>query len=206
MSANPAEYRPGRLLAHWFGDTREHPDRIPARLDWWFSVDAARDRWLADEYGAVCAATVAGERAGAPANARAWLAEIILLDQLPRNLWRGTARAFAGDRLALALTLQGHREGRDAELTLIERAFFWMPLQHSEDRDVQEIGVELYASLAAADPYRAKLWNGFADFARRHRDLIARFGRFPHRNAALGRASTPEEKDYLAGGGETFGQ
>ena len=94
----------------------------------------------------------------------------------------------------------------DSALTHIEKVFFWMPLQHCEDLDLQNLGVDLYSSLAPADPYRSQLWKGVAEYARLHRDIIARFGRFPHRNAVLGRESTPEETAYLEDGGESFGQ
>jgi len=202
----PAEFDPEVLLNHWFVDTRQNPDAIQPRMTWWFTRDDARDRWLAEVYGAPCAAALDRRLHRLADGIRSRLALILLTDQLPRNLFRGTARAFAGDDYALELCLGGHRDGLDRELGLIERVFFWMPLQHVENLKLQSLGVDLYASLAAADPYRSKLWKSFADYARLHRDIIARFGRFPHRNAALGRESTPKELEYLDGGGESFGQ
>lgn len=202
----PVEFDHWKLLRHWFADTLENPDAIPLRMDWWFKRDDARDNWLSDTYRENCEAALAGQLSQWEAPPRSRLALILLTDQLPRNLFRGTARAFEGDSLALELCVNGHRSGQDIELGLIERVFFWMPLQHAENLHLQKLGAELYDSLAPADPYRSKLWKGFADYARLHRDIIARFGRFPHRNAALGRVSTQEELDYLNRGGESFGQ
>lgn len=194
------------LLAHWFADTRENPDAIERRQDWWFQRDAARDRWLADAYEEACVAAMEGQLACPLDEPRGRLAAILLTDQLPRNLFRGTARAFASDDTALRLCAEGHRLGMEHGLTLIERVFFWMPLQHVEDLDLQNLGVELYETLAPADPYRSALWKGFASYARLHRDIIARFGRFPHRNEALGRESSTEERQYLDRDGHSFGQ
>lgn len=199
------EFDPQRLLQNWFKDCREDPDQIEPRMAWWFGSDPAQDRWLADQYLEGCEAALAGELDGLASSPRERLALILLLDQLPRNLFRGTARAFAGDARALRLCRQGHRAGMDQKLSLVERVFFWMPLQHAEDLGAQDLGVELYDTLAAADPYRSGLWKGFAHHARLHRDVIRRFGRFPHRNAALGRAATREETAYLEAGGHTFG-
>ncbi len=200
------EFEPGRLLGHWFADTRENPDAIENRMDWWFTRDDGRDRWLGEVYGQACVAAMRGELDCPAGEPRSALALVLLTDQLPRNLFRGTARAFESDSVALDLCLTGHREGLDGKLGLIERVFFWMPLQHVENLELQDLGVELYDSLAPADPYRSKLWKGFAGYARLHRDIIERFGRFPHRNAALGRDATPEELAYLDSGGESFGQ
>lgn len=201
----PVDFHPETLLRHWFGDTRENPDAIEARKDWWFSRDAARDRWLADAYMEACVEAMEGQLLCPLDDPLGRLAAILLTDQLPRNLFRGTARAFESDDIALRLCVRGHRDGLDQSLTAIERVFFWMPLQHVEDLQLQEFGVELYDSLASGDPYRSALWKDFASFARLHRDLIARFGRFPHRNEVLGRDSTPEELDYLEDG-HSFGQ
>lgn len=201
-----AEFDPARLLDDWFGDTRSDPGAIAGRMRFWFGEDPQRDRLLLERYGPdheAAAHRAWGELDADPAGR---LALILLLDQLPRNLYRGSAQAFATDSLALDLCLNGHDRGMDAKLGAIERAFFWMPLQHVEDLELQDLGVRLYDSLAGDDPQHAALWKGFADYARRHCAIIARFGRFPHRNAALGRASTPEEQAWLDESGERFGQ
>lgn len=199
------EFNPDTLLRHWFSDTRENPDAIEGRMDWWFTRDPARDRWLADAYMEDCLEAMQGHLACPLDDPHGRLAVILLTDQLPRNLFRGSSRAFESDAIALQLCVHGHRSGMDMVLSGIERVFFWMPLQHVEDLELQELGVELYDTLAAADPYRSALWKGFTSFARLHRDIIARFGRFPHRNEVLERESTPEELRYLEDG-PSFGQ
>jgi len=138
---------------------------------------------------------------------RGALALILLLDQLPRNLHRGQARAFATDPQALAWTLSGIEAGFDRALGLIERTFFYLPMQHAEDLATQERQVEAFRALAREAPpeLRAALESS-VDFAVQHRDLIARFGRFPHRNRTLARTSTPDEERFLVEGGSRFGQ
>ena len=194
------------FLAEWFSDTRANPDRIPDRLPWWFENNEERDRLLSGQYGAACEAARRGELDPLADTPRGRLALILLLDQLPRNLYRGTADAFACDPIALDLCLEGHRSGQDQNLSLIERVFFWMPLQHAEDLERQELSVQLFTGLAAEDPTRDAMWTNFAEFAELHHDIIQRFGRFPHRNEALGRPTTDREEAWLESGGETFGQ
>ncbi len=193
------------LLSEWFGATREQPERIPERIDWWFGEDRGRDRRLFERYGLACRSARTGALDHVADTPQGRLALILLLDQLPRNLYRGTAEAFATDGLALDLCLEGHHLGLDRSLAPIERVFFWMPLQHAEDLERQELGVQLFTSLAAEDPERDAIWSVFADFAERHHDVIQRFGRFPHRNPAMGRTSTDREQAWLETGGDTFG-
>jgi len=199
------------FLADWFGDTREDPDRVPERLSWWFGEDDSngggdRDGRLRSRWGEACERALAGGLDGLADTPRGRLALVLLLDQLPRNLFRGTARAFAGDEMALHWCLDAHRRSFDDALKPVERVFLWMPLQHAEDLERQELGIRLFRSLAAEDPQRDELWSRFAEFAERHHDIIQRFGRFPHRNDALNRPSTDREQAWLADGGETFGQ
>lgn len=194
------------LLQVWFGATRKRPLLIPERQAFWFAPDPDRDRDLEARFGEACREARNGDLHHWAETPHGRLGLILLLDQLPRNLWRGSGEAFASDPQALALCLEGHREGLDRPLALIERAFFWMPLQHAEDLASQALGVRLFDTLAADDPANENIWGGFADFARKHRDIIERFGRFPHRNAALGRESTDEERAWLARDGERFGQ
>jgi uncharacterized protein (DUF924 family) len=132
------------------------------------------------------------------------VALVVVLDQLSRNLHRGSAEAFAADARARALVYQGLAHGDDQVLRPIERLFFYMPLEHSEALEDQERCVALFRELALAvaaapdaDAKQVAQFESFIDFAVRHRDIIARFGRFPHRNAVLGRASTDEELEFL---------
>ncbi|SDX43669.1 DUF924 family protein [Marinobacter mobilis] len=135
------------------------------------------------------------------------LAEILLLDQFTRNIHRGGALAFSNDRLCLQLCKEGLKVGADTVLPGVQRCFFYLPLQHSERIGDQELGVELYQQLVAMERGDlAPLLEGFLASARDHRDVIRRFGRFPHRNRVLGRLSTEEERDYLGATGKRFGQ
>ena len=127
------------------------------------------------------------------------LAQTLVLDQFPRNLFRGQARAFAGDAQARAIALQLIDSGAHLALHPLQRWFVYLPLEHAEDLALQERSVALFSALAADAGMADAL-----DYAERHRDVIHRFGRFPHRNAALGRASTAEELAYLATPGSGF--
>ena len=134
-------------------------------------------------------------------DAESALALLILLDQIPRNIYRGTARAFALDAAARTVCLDGLAAGVDRELRLIERVFFYLPLEHSESREHQEHCVALFGELvASAPPAQTELFDGFRKYALLHRDIIERFGQFPHRNALLGRKlARVDAEDVLAG-------
>ena len=132
---------------------------------------------------------------------------IVVLDQFTRNIHRGRAAAFDGDARALRLALDAIDRGMDREVDPIPRGFFYLPLQHAEDLAVQERSVQMAERLDAE--CRVAIENfpgGLASYAREHRDIVARFGRFPHRNVALGRESTANELAYLAGDAPTYGQ
>jgi uncharacterized protein (DUF924 family) len=128
------------------------------------------------------------------------LAEILLLDQFTRNIFRGTPRAFAGDARALALARTLVDSGIHLTLHPLQRWFAYLPLEHAEDAVAQDESVRLFGALAAADPARA----GALDYARRHREIVQRFGRFPHRNTILGRTSSAEETAFLQQPGSGF--
>ncbi len=196
--------RAAELLAEWFGESWR---TRPVAGAWWFASDAERDRRLARRFGALVRSAADGELAAWSARPRERLALILLLDQLPRNCFRGSAGAFASDARALAEAEDGLARGDDRALNPWERMFFYMPLQHAEDSAVQERSVELYAQLADEAPRDAA--PTFADalqYARLHRDIVRRFGRFPHRNAILGRDGTAAEREWLAAGAPDFGQ
>ena len=193
------------LLADWFGETREDPTRIKDRMAWWFQADAERDSLLESRYGTYCEAAASGDLNDWQDEPRPRLAMMLALDQLPRNLYRGDARAFLNDDRAAMLCLAGVASGMDRELLPIERVFFYMPLQHAEDLAAQEVSAGLFQALADEQSANS-VFEGCADFARLHRDIVAQFGRFPHRNEILGRTSTDAEKAYLESGAERFGQ
>lgn len=167
----------------------------------WFRKDDQFDAGIAQRFGATLEQAVAGglrewDRQGPQGT----LARILLLDQFTRNAWRGTPAAFSGDALALAAAQTLVERGADRELIPVQRWFAYMPFEHAEDARMQEQSVALFSALAGANPG----FDDVLDYAHRHRGVIARFGRFPHRNAILGRASTPEEIAYLAQPGSGF--
>jgi uncharacterized protein (DUF924 family) len=131
----------------------------------------------------------------------------VLFDQVPRNVYRGTAAAFAFDREALPLSLEGLHLAADAALDPVERLFFYLPLEHAESLEAQDAALGALERLVAEAPEELRgFCAGAKDSARRHHDIIAKFGRFPHRNHVLGRESTEAEREWLAAGGENFGQ
>ena len=173
--------------------------------EFWFAQDP--DQWfgpvLDDEirtrFGALTERAADGLLDHWADSPRRRLSLIILLDQFPRNLYRGSPKAFAQDTRALALTLTGMQCGADAALEPVERLFFLMPLQHAESIQAQEESVAAYRRLLEdAPPDETDLFRQALESAEAHRAVIERFGRFPHRNAALGRESTPEEAAFIA--------
>ena len=194
------------LIRTWFGDTLHDPGAIPGRMPWWFGPDADRDADLAKRFTELVNTCAAGQHYRWLEHPEGRLATVIGLDQLPRNLYRGEARAFSHDPHTASLCLAAAATGEDRKLLPIQRAFLYMPLQHAEDLAAQDAGVDLYRNLAEETPEFPIFRDGFLPYAVQHRDIIAQFGRFPHRNAVLGRQNTPQEKAYLDGGAPTFGQ
>lgn len=201
------------ILLFWFGSRPYSAASLKPHQRLWFGDPATPelapqiDELIRERFGATAAAAARDELTAWADGPRRRLALVLLLDQFPRNLHRGTAAAFAQDRKALELTLSGLRSGADAALDPVERLFFYMPLQHAESRDLQAESVAAFAQLQAqAVPELQPLFAASLGYARQHHDIVERFGRFPHRNALLGRDSTPEEAEWLAGGGARFGQ
>lgn len=196
------------LLEFWFGSPPTDEDGVSGHMSRWFSADSEFDAELSRRFGAAMSAAAAGQLDEWGESARGRLALILLLDQCPRNTHRGDPAAFAQDALALSWTLDGLSRGLDLELAPLERMFFYMPMQHSESLDLQERSVEVSVELARSDApaFMNKCLLDSAEFARVHRDIVAKFGRFPHRNSVLGRTSTPDERVYLDEGAPTFGQ
>ena len=205
MSQRPAD-DPENLLQFWFADAAFSPGRASARSDMWFGSSPVLDRECRVRYGALLEAAGRGELDAWIEKARPALALVVLLDQIPRNIFRGSARMFAFDGHALVRAVAACDAGFAAELHPIEASFLYLPFEHAEDLAMQDRGVDgLQALVARAEPGFQDILAGFLDYARRHREVIRRFGRFPHRNAVLGRAATRDEQAYLRGGGETFG-
>ena len=205
--------RAEEVLAFWFADALDGREALERRMDFWFGGEndagdvAAIDRQIQGQFGADMERAARGELADWVRTPRGRLALIVLLDQFPRNVFRGTARAFATDSMALTHALDGMRLGADGALHVIERFFLYMPLQHAERPDVQDQSVAALAALVADAPAPLRpLFQECARFAEQHRDIVRRFGRFPHRNAILGRQSTEEERAYLERESSDFGQ
>jgi uncharacterized protein (DUF924 family) len=194
------------VLAYWLGDCREDPDTINSRMQLWFSSSKADDLDIRNRFESLYRHAANGELHTWQQVARNRLALILLLDQFPRCLFRGQPQAFGHDFQAASLCLAGINQEIDLQLTPIERVFFYMPLQHVEDIVAQDAGVAAYRKLEDEQAEQRKTYASFREYAELHRDIIAKFGRFPHRNAILGRANTPEETVYLEAGAPTFGQ
>jgi uncharacterized protein (DUF924 family) len=181
MSAAPALSSPADVVAFW---RAAGPKK-------WFEKDAALDDEIRRRFLALHEAAAAGKLTSWEASSEGALALLILLDQFPRNMFRGQARTFASDPLARAIASRAILNGFDGVFPDM-RGFFYLPFEHSEDLADQERGLTLYKAAGDADGLK---WAGV------HADIIRRFGRFPHRNAVLGRISTPEEEKFLDDGG-----
>lgn len=179
------------VLDFWFGDE-------PAARPQWFRKDPAFDDLIRARFGGLIGSTLDGARFGdAPAER---LAALIVLDQFTRNVYRDTPHAFAGDAAALGLARGLCERGEDLALPLWQRAFAYLPFEHAEDLALQDRAVAAFDALAHEHPQVAPM----LDHAHRHREVIRRFGRFPHRNAILGRASTADELAFLEQPGSRF--
>ena len=186
------------VLDFWFlpPDNRDYGQ---ARVEW-FRKDDAFDAHIRARFGALIDAAIEGGLRAWEATPHGALARLIVLDQLTRNVYRGTPRAFAGDAQALALAVALTQAAQDRLLPPMLRAFAYLPFEHAEDLAMQARAVELFQLLSQAQPG----FDGMLDYAQRHQEVIARFGRFPHRNAILGRASTPQEVEFLRQPGSSF--
>ena len=168
-----------QILRYWFEELQTEA---------WFRKDESVDAAIRERFGALYEqlAQLRPNQLAAPLES---IAAVIALDQFPRNMFRGSPRAFATDALALSISQHAIAAGWDLQLTQQQRLFLYMPFQHSEDRAVQARSIELFTQLGLADNL---------DYARRHKNIVDRFGRFPHRNAVLGRESTTQELQFVA--------
>lgn len=196
--AAPIDPRAAEVLDFWFGRS-DAPHHLQPRPEW-FRKDAAFDAQIAQRFGAVIEAALRGELAGWASTPRGAVARIVVLDQFTRNAFRDSSRMFAGDALALAAARVLVGSGAARTLPGVMRQFVYLPFEHAENLADQRRALELFTQLEADEPALA----GLAEWARKHHDIVARFGRFPHRNALLGRASTPEESEFLKQPGSSF--
>jgi uncharacterized protein (DUF924 family) len=198
------EETPEGILDFWFG-TGDEAEIAKTRASLWWGKKQEIDRMLADRFGPTVELAASGALASWMNAPRTALALILLTDQMPRNIYRGTARAFASDPFALAACRHGLAIGQHRDLHPLERVFFYLPLEHSERMEDQETSVSLFSELFQQAPEsRMELFRGYLGFALRHRRVIERFGRFPHRNAILGRESTEDERRFLEEPGSSF--
>jgi uncharacterized protein (DUF924 family) len=199
------------ILEYWFGQGPMDSARLTERSRFWFGGDgpdaaAARDSEIKARLEPMLERAARGEFAAWAGSPRRRLALILLFDQVPRNAYRGTPAAFAFDREALALSVEGLQLAADAALEPWERLFFYLPLEHAESMEAQDAALGSFTRLAAEAPeeYRA-FCEGLVPYAHKHRDLIRKFGRFPHRNQVLGRVDTEAEREWLAAHPNFFG-
>lgn len=184
------------VLAFWF-DPAIHAE--------WYAGNPEFDARIREQFAEQIGQAAAGKLIEWTATPSGWLALLIVLDQFSRNIYRHDSRAWAQDLRAQRLALSGIEEGFDRLLPPIQRVFAYMPLEHAEDMRLQQCSIALFDALCNDVPLDQRDdYTGFLDYARRHEAVIARFGRFPHRNAVLERTSTPEELAYLAEPGAGF--
>ncbi len=196
---------PDTVLAYWFGAPGSAADIAARQGRLWFGKLPEKDRDITERFSATFNAATRGSLGHWADTPRGRLALIIVLDQFPHHIHRDTPQAFALDARALALSMDALAMGEDKQLVPIERVFLYLPLEHAESDSLQDLSVSLYEQLAAdAAESEHTLFDNFLDYARQHRDVVARFGRFPHRNDILGRPSTPEEIEFLKQPGSRF--
>ncbi|MEX1364977.1 MAG: DUF924 family protein [Nannocystaceae bacterium] len=195
------------ILVFWFGELSGPHDIDPSKNSLWWAGGEAVDQEVRERFGERVGQALAQQLEHWTESPRGTLALVILLDQFTRNIGRGTPEAFAGDALAVAVVELALQRGDDQHLRPVERGFLYMPLMHAEDREIGlrclEVFERLAKDIAALDR------EGYPDFlsaAKAHQEIVQRFGRYPHRNAILGREPTAEEEQFLASGGPSFGQ
>jgi len=207
MNFKPDESRQVLILDFWFGDLKEGgiPPEHLSRM--WWAKDENTDEFIRVNFEADLINAREGRLGVWEISPRGTLALIILLDQFPRNIYRGRPEAFAQDSRALNLSLRGIERGFDRELHPVMRVFFYMPFMHSEDLDIQARSIALFSALErdfTSPPALSDMLSSNSEYAERHYAIIERFGRFPHRNSILGRESTAEEIEFLKQPGSSF--
>jgi uncharacterized protein (DUF924 family) len=186
------------IHAFWFGTPARTADEQKAKLRRWYMGGPELDREITERFRADVDAAIAGELDGWADDLRGRIALVILLDQFPRSVYRDTPGAYAGDERAQGLAIEAFDRGLDAGLTLDERQFLAMPLLHAENLALQQRFEALTERLVGDAPDEMRPLYGMGlEQARKYLDIITRFGRFPHRNAILGRESTPDELAFL---------
>ena len=193
------------LLDWWFGNSGSAREVAAQKGRLWFGKRDSQDLEARERFGDLAEQALAGGLTEWMQRPEGWLALVLLLDQLPRMIFRDSPKAFSGDLRAQKLVAQGIAADFDRQLTPIQRVFIYLVFEHSENLAVQNEGVSRYIDLVAQQPETDRaLFADYLDFAERHQKVIAQFGRFPHRNAVLGRESTAEELVFLSKPGSRF--
>jgi uncharacterized protein (DUF924 family) len=193
------------ILQFWFGSDPDDSAVAKDKAALWWSKNRDVDAEMRRRFESLVIRAAAGELSDWQSSPRGWLALILLMDQFPRNIYRDSPRAFAHDQQALAWCVAGIDQGMDLQLRPLERVFFYLPLEHAELLEDQDLSVRKFTELVPLVGVEQKpTFEEYLDYATRHREIIARFGRFPHRNKILGRESTPDESAFLATPGSSF--
>lgn len=196
---------PEAILDYWFGDPGSATEISTRQSALWFGKLPEKDREITARFTQTYNAAISGALDHWTTSPQGRLALVIVLDQFPHHIHRETSLAFAHDAKALAISMAALASGEDKQLTMIERVFLYLPLEHAESISMQELSVAQYQQLVAeANESERDLFNNFLDYAHKHRDVIVRFGRFPHRNDVLGRPSSPDEIVFLKQPGSRF--
>jgi uncharacterized protein (DUF924 family) len=196
---------PDAILSYWFGDDPSDPETAGRQKKVWWGHGQETDDLIRDRFGATLQAAAAGEPESWADTPRGRVALVIVLDQFSRNAHRDTPRMYAQDPAAVAHVRAALSAGEDEQLAFFERIFLLMPLMHAEDMASQDECCTRFQALADAhdDPLKERAL-GFHGFAVKHRAIVERWGRFPHRNEIVGRDTTPEEAEFLKGPGSSF--
>lgn len=193
------------LLHWWFGQGSSATEIAAEKQRLWFGYRPEQDAEARERFGALVEQALNGDLQDWAELPEGWLALVLLLDQLPRMIHRDTPRAFAGDERAQQLVRDGLAHGGDMLLSPIQRVFIYLVLEHAENLAVQDLAVAHFTALRdIAAEHEQALFRDFLDYAERHREVISRFGRFPHRNAILGRDSSDAEQSFLQQPGSSF--
>ncbi|PTR26882.1 DUF924 family protein [Pseudomonas sp. GV085] len=193
------------LLDWWFGSSESAREVAAQKRKLWFGKRDSQDLEARERFGDWTEQALAGGLTEWMQHPEGWLALVLLLDQIPRMIFRDIPKAFAGDLRAQKLVAQGIAADYDRQLQPIQRVFIYLVFEHSEDLAVQNEGVSRYIELVAQQPEIDRaLFSDYLDYAERHQRVIAQFGRFPHRNAVLGRESTAKELEFLSKPGSRF--
>jgi len=195
------------ILDFWFGPTKDDPAEAMGRYSFWFNADPETDESIQSKFSVEVERAKAGVLPDWESRAQSWVALIVVLDQFPRNLYRGTRSAFELDPVAQKIAESGFARHLDAGLGVSEYLFCLMPFQHAEDINLQREAVDRGEALRGQAPHEWRaVIETFQGSAKKHLSIIQEFGRFPHRNKILGRTSTKAETIFLSRGTGSFGQ